>query len=625
MRPSPLDLHLFAEGTNTQIYASFGAHLVDPPAGQGVAFAIWAPNARAVAVVGEWDAWISPSPCAQIDHSGVWTTTVGRARTGHRYKYQIQHADGSWHDKADPVATASEPPPGNASIITASAFEWTDDDWLTRRASTAGTDGPLSVYEVHLGSWRRDPSEPQRVLSYRELAPMLAQHCIAKHFTHVEFMPLMEHPFTGSWGYQVTGFFSPTSRHGSPDDLRWCINHLHQHGIGVILDWVPAHFPDDPHALSSLDGTSLYEHADPRQGRHPDWGTLIFNYGRNEVRSFLRSNARYWLEQFHADGLRVDAVASMLYLDYSRSDGAWLPNALGGRENLEAISLLADCASDVHEHHPGAFFIAEESTTWPGVTAPRTESGLGFTHKWDLGWMNDTLTYLHRDPVHRRWHQQELTFRAMYARSETFLLPLSHDEVVHGKGSLLAKMPGDEWQQAANLRLLHGLHHATPGKKLLFMGGEFGQRREWNHDASLDWHLLDDPVHAGIERWVTHLNELHRKLTSLHSDSADDAFEWIDCDDHDNSVLSWFRGARSADTTMVIVNCTPTPHPDYRIGCPTDTTWKLIANSDDARFGGSAYSIHDVLVARQPPLHNRTGSVSCSLPPLSVSIYQQQL
>ena len=618
-----LDAHLLGEGTHFDLHHKLGAHLHIDNGVAGVVFAVWAPNARRVRVVGDFDGWQHGAELIPVQRSGVWEGFVAGARAGHRYKYRIVGPHGDEHEKADPLATANELPPGNASIVTNSTFVWTDERWLEQRHDLQGPGSPISVYEVHLGSWRRDPEQPERLLGYRELAPLLAEHCLDMRFTHVELLPVMEHPFYGSWGYQVTGFFAPTARHGSPDDLRYLIDHLHGCGIGVVLDWVPAHFPDDAHGLARFDGTALYEHADPREGRHPDWGSLIFNYGRHEVAAFLVSSACCWLDDFHADGLRVDAVASMLYRDYSRAAGEWVPNRYGGRENLEALAFLRRCAEEVGRRHPAALFVAEESTAWPGVTAPLEEGGLGFTHKWDMGWMHDTLRYLARDPVHRRHHQDDITFRGLYANSERFMLPLSHDEVVHGKGSLVAKMAGDEWQQRANLRLLLGLQHGMPGASLLFMGGEFGQRREWDHDTSIDWHLLADPAHASIAAWVRVLHRLVRDQPALHErDDDPHTFEWIDCTDNAHSAFIWCRRGAHADATLVLVlNGTPVPRPGYRVGLPHPDGWELLVNSDDPRFGGSGHEVVAAVDADGIPWHSRPWSARLTLPPLGLLVY----
>ena len=624
---SELDLHLFGAGDHFELHHKLGAHSVVVDGVAGVVFSLWAPGVRRVSVVGDWNGWAGDRDALQpVGVSGVWECFVPGASAGHRYKFRIHTRLGNEIEKADPMARSCELPPGNASIVVESRYRWADADWVAALASTQGERSPMSIYELHLGSWRRGGDHGERVLTYRELAPMLVQYCHDLGYTHVECMPVMEHPFTGSWGYQVTGFFAPTARYGTPDDFRFLVDHLHQHGIGVLLDWVPAHFPDDAHGLANFNGEALYEHADPREGRHPDWGSLIFNYGRNEVVSFLISNALYWIDEFHIDGLRVDAVASMLYRDYSRQPGEWIPNRFGGRENLEAIAFLRRCANEVKRRFPNVVFVAEESTSWPGVTAPTEWGGLGFTSKWDLGWMHDTLEYLHRDPIHRRWHHNDLTFRAMYAHSERFTLPLSHDEVVHGKGSLLTKMAGDDWQRRANLRVLVGLQFTTPGRKLMFMGGEFGQVREWNHDTSLDWHLLADERHAGLSRWVSHLNSLLRSTPALYRGDVDeDGFAWIDADNHDQSVLIWMRSSHTETpsevaTVVVVANCTPAPRDGHRIGVPTSGQWQVIANSDDVDYGGSGYMTCAPTESAMLPWQGQPYSMELALPPLSVVV-----
>jgi 1,4-alpha-glucan branching enzyme len=618
-----LDAHLLGEGTHYELHRRLGAHAVERDGRPGVIFAVWAPDARRVRVAGDFEHWRGGVELRPVQRSGVWEAFVPGARPGHRYKFRVTTRRGAELEKADPFAAACELPPGNASIVDASTFEWQDTAWLAQRHDVQRAGAPLAVYEVHLGSWRRDPGDPGRLLAYRELAPLLADHCLDLGFTHVELLPVMEHPFYGSWGYQVTGFFAPTGRYGAPDDLRYLIDHLHQRGVGVLLDWVPAHFPDDPHGLARFDGTALYEHEDPREGRHPDWGSLIFNYGRHEVRAFLISSACFWLDEFHADGLRVDAVASMLYRDYSRAPGEWVPNRYGGRENLEALDFLRRCADEIRRRCPGALFVAEESTSWPQVTAPTTDGGLGFTHKWDMGWMHDTLRYLARDPIHRRHHQDDITFRGLYQHRERFMLPLSHDEVVHGKGSLLAKMPGDEWQQCANLRLLLALQCGMPGTPLLFMGGEFGQRREWNHETSLDWHLAGEPAHTGITAWLRALLAAVREQPALHAlDDDPRGFEWIDCTDAQNSVFVWCRRAVDDRATLVFaLNATPVPRPGYRVGLPHTGGWRLVLNSDDARFDGSGHDLVDVVEADEVPWHGQAGSALVTLPPLACVAY----
>ncbi|MBM3677440.1 MAG: 1,4-alpha-glucan branching protein GlgB [Actinobacteria bacterium] len=616
-----VDLHLFNEGTHAELYRRLGAHVRRQGGVDGAVFGVWAPNATAVRVGGDWNGWTGDA-LEPVGTSGIWEGFVPGVAAGHRYKLRIAIRDGQELEKADPFARHAELPPGNASIVAQSRHVWADDEWLRERAARQAAGRPLSIYEVHLGSWRRVPKEGDRPLGYRELAPLLADHCQSLGFTHVELLPVMEHPFEGSWGYQVTGFFAPTARHGDPDDFRWLVDHLHQRGVGVILDWVPAHFPDDPHGLARFDGTALYEHEDPREGRHPDWGTLIFDYGRREVASFLVSSAAFWLDELHVDGLRVDAVASMLYRDYSRAPGEWVPNVDGGRENLEAAAFLRRCTDTLRARHPEALLIAEESTAWPGVTAPTASGGLGFTHKWDMGWMHDTLGYLAREPVHRRWHQSDLTFRGVYLGSERWVLPLSHDEVVHGKGSLLRKMPGDPWQQRANLRLLLGHQWGSLGAKLLFMGGEIGQLREWDHMTSVDWHLLDDPAHAGIAEWVRRLNALYGSHPSLADDPG--SFAWIACDDAEHSVLAWSRTSSGGEaTTIWVASFTPEPREGYRVGAPAPGTWRLLLNGDDVTVGGSGHPVVETAVAEEIAWDGRAQSVSIALPPLAVLVYGQ--
>jgi len=589
----------------------------------GTRFAVWAPNAAFVSVVGDFNGWRKDAhPLRERDDgSGVWDVSVPEARTGARYKYHLTSRQNSHVvDKADPYAFQSEMPPGTASVIADLTYDWQDADWMRQRAARNSLQAPWSIYEVHLGSWRRVPEDGNRSLNYREIAHKLGDYVIALGFTHVELLPVMEHPFFGSWGYQVTGFFAPSARFGSPQDFMYLIDHLHQRGIGVILDWVPSHFPTDEHGLAYFDGTHLYEHADPRQGFHPEWGSYIFNYGRAEVRNFLGSNANFWLSRYHADALRVDAVASMLYLDYARRAGEWIPNEYGGRENLSAVAFLRDLNTAVYRDHPDTQTIAEESTAWPMVSRPVDAGGLGFGAKWNMGWMNDTLRYMQTDPVYRKHRQDLLTFSICYAFTENFVLPLSHDEVVHGKGSLIGKMPGDDWQKFANLRLLFGYMWAHPGKKLLFMGGEFGQRREWQHDESLEWHVLDFPQHAGVQHWVRDLNALLRKTPALHErDFASDGFEWIDCNDRDASVLIFLRrGSDPREVMLVVCNCTPVPRSNYAVGLPEGGWWREGLNSDAREYGGSGAGNFGAIEAAPLSAHGRPFSVSLQLPPLSV-------
>lgn len=616
------DLYLFNEGTHYCLYEKLGAHPLVVDGISGTHFAVWAPNAERVSVIGDFNSWDNTShhlrPRGQ---SGIWEGFVPGVGVGDLYKYHIASRLNGYHvDKADPYAFHYETPPRTSSIVWNLDYDWRDGEWMRARGRHNALNAPISIYEVHLGSWRRVPEEGNRPLSYRELAPKLADYVRQTGFTHVEFLPVMEHPFYGSWGYQVTGYFAPTSRYGTPQDLMYLIDYLHQHGIGVILDWVPSHFPTDEHGLGFFDGTHLYEHADARQGLHPDWNSFIFNYSRNEIRSFLMSSASLWLEKYHADGLRVDAVASMLYLDYSRSDGDWIPNEYGGRENLGAISFLREFNRDVYVNHPDVFTVAEESTAWPMVSRPTYVGGLGFGAKWDMGWMHDTLAYMTHDPVFRKYHHDKLTFRMLYAFTENFVLPLSHDEVVHGKGALLSKMPGDDWQRFANLRLLFGYMWAQPGKKLLFMGGEFGQWCEWNHDQSLDWHLLQYAPHAGLVAWVGHLNDLYRRESALHEIEFEPVgFEWIDCSDVDKSVVTFIRRGRSADDIVVVVcNFTPVPRFNYRVGVPRGGFWTELLNSDAVEYGGSGLGNMGGVEAAPVPFQGRTHSLDLTLPPLAV-------
>ena len=622
---SDLDLYLFNEGTHFRLYDKLGAHPAPGRSG-GIRFAVWAPNAEAASVIGDFNDWTpGADPLAPRASSGIFEGTVPAARPGHRYKYRLR-ARGSGYeaDKADPFAFRTEIPPATASVVWAPRHRWEDEAWMADRGARSAQDAPVSIYEVHLGSWRRVPEEENRSLSYREIAPLLVEHVQRLGFSHVEFLPVAEHAFFGSWGYEPTAFFAPTARLGAPEELMELVDALHRAEIGVILDWVPSHFPADGHSLSYFDGTHLYEHADPRRGWHPDWHTMLFNYGRNEVRAFLGSSASFWLDRYHADGLRVDGVASMLYLDYSRRPGEWVPNEAGGREHLEAIRFLRWLNETVYAGQPGIQTYAEESTAWSGVSRPTSAGGLGFGYKWDMGWMHDTLEYFRHDPVHRRYHQDELTFRMVYAFSENFVLPLSHDEVVYGKGSLLGRMPGDDWQRFANLRLLLAYQAAQPGKKLLFMGGEFAQRAEWNHDASLDWHLASEPAHAGVSAWVGALNRTYRTTPALYEgDSEPSGFEWIDFADRAQSVLSFLRWDRARRRPVLAVfNFTPVPRAPYRLGVPHDGTWVLLRNSDRARYGGSGAGTREPVAAEPVPAHGRPYSLELSLPPLGALLLQ---
>jgi len=617
------DLYLFNEGSHLRLHEKLGAHPARHGGRDGTRFAVWAPSAARVSVIGDFNDWTpGRDPLEPLERSGIWTGFVAGAAEGHRYKYRIESRHrGHVVDKADPFAFHAEVPPATASRICRLDYTWGDAEWMATRRERNGLGAPVSIYEVHLGSWRR--GEGDRLLGYRELAEPLADYAADLGFTHVEFLPLMEHPFYGSWGYQTTGYYAPTSRYGTPQDLMYLIDRLHQRGVGVILDWVPSHFPTDEHGLGFFDGTHLYEHGDPRQGLHPDWDSFIFNYGRHEVRSFLLSNALYWLSVYHADALRVDAVASMLYLDYSRKEGEWIPNRYGGRENLEAIEFLRRLNAEVYAHEPGAQTVAEESTAWPMVSRPVDRGGLGFGMKWDMGWMHDTLQYMAADPVHRRHHHGKLTFRAMYAFSENFVLPLSHDEVVHGKGSLLQRMPGDDWRRFANLRLLLGAMWTTPGKKLLFMGGEFGQRREWNHDASLDWDLLEQEGHRGVQRFVRDLNGLYRAEPALHRLDCEGAgFSWIDCDDAADSTLVWLRRASADEVVLVACNFTPVPRHNRRIGVPRAGAWREILNGDATVYGGSGQGNLGGVRAAPVPCDGQPQSIVVTLPPLAAVAFK---
>jgi 1,4-alpha-glucan branching enzyme len=616
------DLFLFNEGSHYRLHEKLGAHLLTVDGVQGVYFAVWAPNARQVCVAGDFNGWSKSSHAlCPRGQSGIWEGFIPGVSEGTVYKYYIVSQQGSYRvDKADPFAFYAETPPKTASIVRSLDYVWEDQPWMEKRSTHNALGAPISVYEVHLGSWRRVPEEGNRSLTYRELAPKLADYVRQVGFTHIEFLPVMEHPFYGSWGYQTTGYFAPTSRYGTPQDFMYLVDYLHQHDIGVILDWVPSHFPNDEHGLGYFDGTHLYEHGDPRQGIHPDWNSFIFNYGRHEVRSFLLSSALFWLDKYHIDGLRIDAVASMLYLDYGRKEGEWIPNQYGGRENLDAISFLRRLNQVVYEEKPDVQTIAEESTAWPMVSRPTYIGGLGFGLKWDMGWMHDTLDYITKDPVYRRYHHNDLTFRMIYAFFENFILPLSHDEVTHGKGSLLGKMPGDDWQKFANLRALLGYMYAQSGKKLLFMGAEIGQWREWIHDESMEWHLLQYERHSGLQRWVSDLNNLYREQPALYELDFDQAgFEWIDCNDVEGGTISLLRKGGAADQVVAVVsNFTPVPRRNYRIGVPQAGFWRELLNSDAKEYGGGGQGNLGGVEAAPIPLHNRLYSLTITLPPLAV-------
>jgi 1,4-alpha-glucan branching enzyme len=624
---SDLDLYLLAEGTFDRAYEKLGAHLTQRDGHQGVQFAVWAPSAKQVSVVGDFNQWDPAANTMRSSPAGVWESFIPDLAQGAVYKYHIvSNYRGYTVDKTDPYGFAAEVRPHTASRVwNLENYSWNDGSWMTSRAKNNAFNAPISIYEAHLGSWRRLPEEGNRWLTYREMAPILADYLRQTGFTHVELLPVMEHPFDGSWGYQTTGYFAPTSRFGTPDDFRYLVDCLHQNGIGVILDWVPAHFPKDETGLGFFDGTHLYEHGDPRQGEHPDWNTFVFNYGRHEVQSFLLSNAVFWLDKYHVDGLRVDAVASMLYLDYGRREGEWIPNRYGGKENIDAIHFLRALNEHVYATFPDAMMIAEESTAWPQVSRPTYVGGLGFGVKWNMGWMHDVLDYMSNDPVFRSYQHNKITFSLVYAFSENFVLPFSHDEVVYGKGSMLRKMPGDDWQKFANLRLLYGFMFGHPGKKLLFMGDEFGQWSEWNHDVSLDWHLLQSPLHAGLRHWVGDLNALYRSDPSLRRDTDAAAFEWVDCNDAQRSVISFLRrGRNTSEQLLFVCNFTPVVRSNYRMGVPVDGLWKETLNSDATMYSGSGQGNFGGLSAMPLPLHGRPFSVNMTLPPLGVVVLRPE-
>ena len=619
-----LDLYLLGRGEHHQLYEKLGAHLLTLQGVRGTHFAVWAPNAGRVSVVGSFNDWDGRRHLMRLHPDiGVWDIFIPAVGQNDLYKFEILDSAGKLLPlKTDPLAHYHESPPGNAARVYETRYAWSDSDWMQRRNAPPDLSQPLSIYEVHLGSWRRRHDEGNRWLSYRELADELVAYAVEMGFTHIEFMPVTEHPFDGSWGYQPIGMYAPTYRFGEPDDFRHLVNACHRAGLGVIIDWVPAHFPRDTHGLSRFDGTALYEHADPRRGEHVDWGTLIFDYGRNEVRNYLLASALYWIDEFHIDALRVDAVASMLYLDYSREDGEWLANEHGGNENLQAVSFLRRLNELVHEH--GAMTFAEESTSWPRVSGPTYDGGLGFTYKWNMGWMNDTLSYIQEEPIHRKHHHNRMTFGLTYAFSENFLLPLSHDEVVHGKRSLLGRMPGDEWQRFASLRTYYGFLYTHPGKKLLFMGGELAQAREWNHDTSLDWHLLDQPLHRGVQSLVRDLNHVYRETPALHEqDCRHEGFEWIVVDDRDSSVFAWTRRAQNGDFVICISNFTPVVRCDYRMGVPMHCQYRERLNSDDRKYGGSGVSNPAVIESEAVESHAQPASIRLTLPPLATLILQR--
>jgi 1,4-alpha-glucan branching enzyme len=618
------DNHLFKTGKHFRLYEKLGAHSASPHGKIGTFFAVWAPNAKEVSIIGNFNHWqkgqhnLSP----RWDESGIWEGFFPGIHKGEAYKYSITAHSGEVLEKADPFAFYAEVPPKTASIVWDPSHTWSDQEWQTTKRNEVSNEKPYSVYEVHFGSWRRKVEEDNRSLTYAEMKTELVRYVKDLGFTHVEFLPLMEHPFYGSWGYQLTGYFAPTSRYGSPEQFMELVDAFHNEGIGVILDWVPSHFPGDAHGLFRFDGTHLYEHADPRKGFHPDWSSYIFNYGRNEVRSFLISNAMFWVDRYHIDGLRVDAVASMLYLDYSRKHGEWIPNEYGGRENIESIVFLKEFNEVIYSNFPEVVTIAEESTAWPGVSRPTYLGGLGFGQKWMMGWMHDTLQYFKKDPIHRKYHQNDITFSIMYAFTENFMLPLSHDEVVHGKGSLLGRMPGDEWNRFANLRAMYSYMFTHPGSKLLFMGGEFGQSSEWNHDKSLDWHLLEYNFHQGIFKIIKDLNHLYRNEPALYEFGFENkGFEWLDYGDRDNSVMLYLRkGWRKEDMLIVVCNFTPGVHHDYRVGVPVKGTWKEIFNSDNIKYGGSGVLNQGLMVTKPVKYHGKDYSFAITLPPLGVTV-----
>ncbi len=624
---SSYDLHLFNEGSHTRLYEKFGAHPMEVNGQQGVYFAVWAPDAMRISVIGDFNGWNpDTNPMSQKASSGVWDCFVAGLGKGAVYKYFIRSRyHGYSVAKADPYAFHCETPPKTASIVWDTWYEWKDTDWMSAQKQKNAFDAPMSIYEVHLGSWMRVPEEGNRSLTYRELAHKLTEYVKQLGFTHVEFMPIMEHPFFGSWGYQITAYYAPSSRFGTPQDFMYLVDHLHQNGIGVILDWVPSHFPNDEHGLAYFDGTHLYEHADPRRGFHPDWKSSIFNYGRNEVRAFLVSNAMFWLDRYHIDGLRMDAIASMLYLDYSRKQGEWIPNQFGGCENLEAVAFLKQVNQQAYTEFPGIQTIAEESTAWPMVSRPPYIGGLGFGMKWDMGWMHDTLQYFSKDPIHRKYHHNKLTFRGLYMFTENYVLPLSHDEVVHGKGSLLGKMAGDEWQRFANLRLLFGYMYTQAGKKLLFMGGEIAQSSEWNHDGSVAWDLLRWAPHQGMQRWVSDLNAFYRNEPALYElDFSPDGWQWIDADDSQNSVMTYMRYGKDREhPVLVACNLTPVPRRGYRVGVPFDGHWSEVLNSNAAVYGGTDEGNFGGVHSEPIPNHGQPHSLLLNLPPLAVVLLKR--
>ncbi|MEW6375843.1 MAG: 1,4-alpha-glucan branching protein GlgB [Thermodesulfobacteriota bacterium] len=623
------DIYLFKEGSHFNLFDKLGSHPLTVDGTEGTYFAVWAPNAEKISVIGDFNQWRNESHPLKVreDGSGIWEGFIPGISTGAAYKYHIvSRYNGYKVDKGDPYAFRWESPPKTASMVWDLNYEWGDEEWMKYRHFYNALEAPFAIYEVHLGSWRKVPEEGNRFLNYREMAPYLAGYVKEMGFTHVEFLPVMEHPFYGSWGYQMIGYFAPTSRYGTPQDFMYLIDHLHQSGIGVILDWVPSHFPDDEHGLVYFDGTYLYEHADPKKGYHPDWKSYIFNHGRNEVKAFLTSSALFWLKRYHIDGLRVDAVASMLYLDYGRRDGEWIPNEHGGKENIDAIHFIKRFNEMMYRDHPEVQTIAEESTAWPMVSRPAYVGGLGFGMKWNMGWMHDTLDYFSKDPIYRKYHHNQLTFSIWYAFYENFILSLSHDEVVYGKGSLIRKMPGDDWQKFANLRLLFGYMYGHPGKKLMFMGGEFGQWDEWYHETSLDWHLLQYPPHQGVQKWVRDLNHLYRVEPALYEiDFGMEGFEWIDFHDWEGSIISFLRKGKSTNALFLVAcNFTPVPRHNYRIGVPRGGFWREVLNSDAKTYWGSGHGNFGGLEATPIPAHGKYHSLSLTIPPLSVLFFKSE-
>ncbi|MCA9128660.1 MAG: 1,4-alpha-glucan branching protein GlgB [Planctomycetales bacterium] len=622
------DLYLFGQGRNWQIYNKMGAHSRTVDGTAGVNFAVWAPNAETVQVVGDFNHWDGQQhPMRKHIPAGVWELFVPNMKPGEKYKFRVRTMGGSTIDKTDPFGFYAEMPPRTASIVTPlDTYQWQDENWLERRASRDALKDPINIYELHLGSWRRDPNEHHGWMNYRKIAHQLVDYCTEMGFTHVELMPISEHPFTGSWGYQTVGYYGVTSRYGTSEDFMYFVDYCHQNGIGVILDWVPAHFPKDGHGLRQFDGSALYEHADPRQGEHPDWGTMIFNYGRDEVRNFLVANALFWLDKYHIDGLRVDAVASMIYLDYSRNEGEWIPNHYGGRENLDALHMLREFNEQAHAQFPGILTLAEESTAWPGVSRPTSSGGLGFSIKWNMGWMNDTLRYMRHEPIHRQYHHDELTFSLIYAFTENFALPLSHDEVVHGKGALISQMSGDLWQKFANLRLLYSYMWSHPGKKLLFMGSEIAQWHEWDYDSEIQWDLLSWETHSGIKRMLADLNHLVIQEPALHEvDFSSNGFEWIDCMNRHDSVISFIRRAEDPNDFLIVAcNFTPVVREGYLVGVPQAGSYREIFNSDSKFYAGSNVGNYPGCTANNVPHHGRPASMKVNLPPLATVVLKPQ-